>query len=520
MSEAAFDSIADQSEPMCHPETRIDLLKEIKDWAQDTQGKCIFWLNGMAGTGKSTISRTIAREFIQRRQLGASFFFKRGEGDRSNASKFFTTIATQLSSYLPDLRPYLKKAVETDPIISTKTMKEQFERLILLPMLEIKDLLTMDKLVLVVDALDECENEGHVKLVLHLLAQIQRLKSLNMRIFVTSRPELPIRLGFNKIADTYQDLILHEIPKPVITRDISVFLRSEFTRIRDEYNLSSSSVPVLPLEWPSEHNFQALVLTAVPLFIFAATMCRFIGETGWDWDPVGKLSKVLRYQSYGSLTQLERTYLPVLTQILRGNITEAEKSNRIQDFRNIVGPIIVLFEPLSTTSIAALLDISRRVVDRRLHVLHSVIRISTNPEIPVRLFHLSFHDFLVDPERRYSQFWVDEKQTHKTLAMRCLDLLSKTTYLKQNICSIKPGSLRTDIDDQLIKQRLPAEIQYACRFWVHHLEQGGCLITDKDEVHHFLERRFLYWLEALSIIGRAIESIGLVAHLHRLLEAC
>ena len=157
-------------------------------------------------------------------------------------------------------------------------------------------------------------------------------------------------------------------------------------------------------------------------------------------------------------------------------------------------------------------------MDRRLHVLHSVLRVSTDPDIPVRLFHLSFRDFLVDPERKYSQFWVDEKQTHKTLAMRCLDLLSRTTCLKQKICSIKPGSLRTDIDDQLIKQRLPAEIQYACRFWVHHLEQGRCLITDKDKVHQFLERRFLYWLEALSIIGRATESIGIIVRLHRLLE--
>ena len=253
VNEAVFDSITNQSEPMRHPETRINLLKEVKNWAQDTQNKYIFWLNGMAGTGKSIISRTIALKLTQLHQLGASFFFKRGEGDRSNTSKFFTLIATQLGQYLPILRPYLKKAVETDPIISTKNMKEQFKRLILLPILEIKDLLTF-KLVLVVNTLDECENKGHIKLILHL-AELQRVKSLNMHVFVTSRPELPIRLGFKKVSKAYQDLILHKIPKLIITYDISIFLRSEFARIRDKYNLAPFLAPALPLKWPSKYNF-------------------------------------------------------------------------------------------------------------------------------------------------------------------------------------------------------------------------------------------------------------------------
>ena len=36
---------------------------------------------------------TTAVSFTHYCQLGASFFFKRGEGDRGNTSKFFTTIA-------------------------------------------------------------------------------------------------------------------------------------------------------------------------------------------------------------------------------------------------------------------------------------------------------------------------------------------------------------------------------------------------------------------------------------------
>ena len=90
---AVFNSHANEYNARCHPDTRVELLAQVDQWANDPDGKCIFWLNGMAGTGKSTISRSVAQKFADRGVLGASFFFKRGEGDRGRAAIFFTTIA-------------------------------------------------------------------------------------------------------------------------------------------------------------------------------------------------------------------------------------------------------------------------------------------------------------------------------------------------------------------------------------------------------------------------------------------
>lgn len=279
IDEAAFDSYANQSEPVCHPETRTDLLRDIDSWTLDSHSKCIFWLNGMAGTGKSTISRTIARDFSHRRQLGASFFFKRGEGDRANASKFFTTIAIQLAQSIPDVKIHLKEALEMEPAIFTKTLKEQFETLIFGPLSELTH---APKMLIVIDALDECENQGHIAMILHLLARIQSIESNKLRLLVTSRPELPVRLGFTKIPDSHRDFILHEVPDPIIEHDIGAFLRDEFPKIRNEYNCEPPSGVRIPSDWPYEQNLRALIIMAVPLFISAVTMCRFIGETDWD----------------------------------------------------------------------------------------------------------------------------------------------------------------------------------------------------------------------------------------------
>ncbi|KAF3121133.1 hypothetical protein TWF569_002810 [Orbilia oligospora] len=132
--DAAFDSCDDAK---CHPKTRQELLNQIKEWAEDPKGECIFWLSGQAGTGKSTISRTVADIFNNCKRLGASFFFKGGENKRDNASLLFTTISVQLSRRLPGLVPYIKRAIQGDRDIIRKSFQKQFKYLVLQPLQEL-----------------------------------------------------------------------------------------------------------------------------------------------------------------------------------------------------------------------------------------------------------------------------------------------------------------------------------------------------------------------------------------------
>lgn len=114
---AAFDSHAEEHGPICLANTRVELLDDISKWVEDPAAKAVFWLNGMAGTGKSTISRTVASLLSNKDRLAASFFFKTGETDRGGLSKFFTTIAHELAVRRPSLAALIKDAIEANPRI-------------------------------------------------------------------------------------------------------------------------------------------------------------------------------------------------------------------------------------------------------------------------------------------------------------------------------------------------------------------------------------------------------------------
>src|SRR6202034_1980325 len=118
-------------DPICLPGTRVDVLNEITAWVNSDDERCVFWLNGMAGSGKSTIARTIARQYYEQDRLGASFFFSKGGGDVSDAGKFFTSIATQLAKTSATLKRCICEAIAKHGDIAKQALRDQWNQLVL-----------------------------------------------------------------------------------------------------------------------------------------------------------------------------------------------------------------------------------------------------------------------------------------------------------------------------------------------------------------------------------------------------
>ena len=479
--DAPFNAYSRQHDPACLPNTRIDLLREIYTWADGKDGRFIYWLNGLAGTGKSTVARTVARKYHENGQLGASFFFSKGGGDVGHASKFFTTIAVQLARKSQSLKRYICDAVRNNADIATQSLGDQWRQLVHSPLSKLSGDSYPFLYVLVIDALDECDNDDDMRTILKLLAEAQTLQMVRLRVLLTSRPGNPIRHGFYQIPETeHQDFVLHHISPPIVDHDITIFLKHNLGLIGQEK-------PSLSASWPGEETVKQLVQLASGLFIWAATACRFIQEAGKVSFIRKRLAAILQIGSSIVEGQPEKHLNEIYTIVLRHSIpaqySKEEKEEFLSMLKDILGCIVTLFFPLSVRSLSRLLNFQSEEVDDCLEDLHAILDIPRDHTRLLRLHHPSFRDFLLKKDRcNDSNFWVDEKPANEILAARCIQLMS--TSLKEDICGVTiPGTLVADIKRCRVEQCLPLEVQYACLHWVKHLRRSDAQLRDNDYVH-------------------------------------
>ena len=513
---AAFDSYRLQHRPKCLPNTRTELLAQIESWSSTTL-KHFWWLSGVAGSGKSTIARTVAARFATSKEhcLAGSFFFSRGNGDLGHAGKFVTTLARQLTKV--GLRLPISKAMSSHEDLPRQGLRIQWKSLIYDPIEAVGDKLADNsRLIFVVDALDECESEENVRLILQLLLELKELKSANVKVFVTSRPETPIRLGFANIpAIFHQDLRLGDIPTHIVEHDIKLFLEKELRQIGAQRQLG---------DWPNKTDISALVKSCNALFIYADTVCRFVSDQ--DDLPDERLSMVLQdTTAQPDLPELDRMYTQVLKHSVIRNRSGTALERIISQFQSIVGCFMTLLDVLSADDLSILLEVSLDRVRTAFSPLHSLFYVPQYADEAIRALHPSFQDFLLSSERCADpRFRVDGDGMHGILAKKCLRLL--LTSLREDICNLQaPGTLLEDIPFSDIEARLSKSVQYACKYWVDHLgqiplsrrQEAG--FAEDGELHQFLKHSLLYWLEAMSLMRRTPECVLIITQLESLIRA-
>jgi len=178
-----------------------------------------------------------------------------------------------------------------------------------------------------------------------------------------------------------------------------------------------------------------------------------------------------------------------------------------------------MFNTMPARNLAQLLQISFNMVSRTLNSLRSVLHVPEDESQAVRLFHLSFRDFLQDSQRCTDfRFQIDEKERHTSLFRRCMSHISQ---LEENICGLwGPGVLITEIPNNMIQKSIPPHVRYACRYWLDHWRLGNPLAMEEDikTIREFLEQHFLHWLERLSLIGEVSNGAHIMIALEEILS--
>jgi len=401
-------------------------------------------------------------------------------------------------------------------------MPKQFENLLLEPMRALPSSALPEQIFIVVDALDECEDDQQIQTLLRLLKQIEDITTARIQIMVTSRPDISLIRGFGDMPESLlQDVRLEEAQTTSIKSDLGIFFDHEFAQIKKSYPRRVTFGRPLPEEWPEDKDVQVLADKAYPLFIVASTICRYISLSK---TPENELKALLSAQkhNYGPSSGLAEVYLTILQQ---ATTAEGRQStgDELSELRTVIGSLILLYDPLSATALSHLLNEPILSIGSFIVRLQSVLDIGKladgqiDPYSPIKPFHLSFRDFLVDATLRNidegKDFHIHEAKTHHHLAEQCLRLLSSGP-LKEDVCQIKaPGTRRAEVERSRVLDHLPREVEYACIYWVRHAAEGQEALDDNGSVYEFLKQHFLHWFEAMSWLGKASQVIRDIAKL-------
>ncbi|KAF9446884.1 hypothetical protein P691DRAFT_732444 [Macrolepiota fuliginosa MF-IS2] len=276
--DAAHDSKARDYAPRCHPGTREQHIEDIVYWAVPAAGTNnslpLFWMKGPAGVGKSAIAQTCAERLKELGKLGATFFFSiKG---RDEATEFIPTIAYQLSTEFPEYRGPVDRRILRDKAILDKTMATQFQALIVEPLQELEKAGKGigQRIVIIVDGLDECESTDGQCRIIEIIAAAARDGTTPFCWAFFSRPEPHIEASFSSV-DVAQITCMTLLPiSNDADSDIELYLRSGFENILRRRNIPLKS------QWPSDNDIQTLVKKSNGLFIYAATALRVVAQPG------------------------------------------------------------------------------------------------------------------------------------------------------------------------------------------------------------------------------------------------
>ena len=239
------------------------MLNEIESWANDPDKSPIFWLNGLAGIGKSTISQTIAERLFAEGRLGASFFCSRDFEDRGDLHFIFPTLAFQLAHKYPDFRSLFVSLLQSNPDVVHESLYSQMQKLIAGPLRE-----TGISTVIVIDALDECRDDEPSSAILSVLARFVE-EIPEVKFFITGRPEPRINTGFRLplLADSTDVFVLHDVLPSLIENDIRIFFKHELSELAQRRRLDG---------WPSDEHVDLLCRRAAGLFVYAVATVKFL----------------------------------------------------------------------------------------------------------------------------------------------------------------------------------------------------------------------------------------------------
>ncbi|KAG8835383.1 POC1 centriolar protein A [Serendipita sp. 400] len=474
-------SATGEEHDICLHGTRTTVLAPIHQWVNDLDAPQLWWLTDVAGAGKSTIAKQLSMEWKREGRLGGCFFFDKNRPEATNKQGFCDTLGAQLANNQPQLRLIITQGIkEIGPILSVCPFEEKLQKLVIQPMKSVA-------LVLVIDALDECNERDRAIILRNLLSSLSQAPQL--KIFIASRPEHDIA----RFLDPYRSHTesLHDIDLKSNRDDIAAFVKHKMRNL-----LHSSEL--------MEKEVNQLAKRVSCLFILASTACKVVQDSP---DPQATLHELLNPKQ-SPLRDVNSLYLTILTKACKNDQIEEESALRGQELLvKVLKVILAATIPLTIATIDTLLGIKN--TRRLIGLLSSVLNVRDDGT--VLILHPTFREFL-EVKAVAGQFHIDMAEAHRLMAKRCLAIMKQGLCF--NICQLKTSFvLNNKVQDmkERISKYISKELQYGCVYWPDHIVQGNVTFHDREvevSVLQITENGYpLFWMEIISALEKVPKGI-------------
>ncbi|KAF8661429.1 hypothetical protein AX16_001347 [Volvariella volvacea WC 439] len=371
----------------CDPNTREAIIEDIIFWMEDSErDHNVMWLRGPAGIGKSAIARTTAKRVDSKDSkavLAGSFFFFRGDPKRNNLDHVIHTLAHQLATAVEAVGKEIYNVIRKNPDILDSDLEVQWRKLIVDPIMAVESLPPM---AMIIDGLDECGNDEDQCTILEFIALCG--PRFPVAFLVCSRPEPNIANSFD--AEPLVSLCRTEIDLATCKddREMRAFVVARFSKLYARYRdilryYARDGI------WPSAEVVDQIVDKADGQFIYPVTLFRYIEVS--NANPHKQLEYCLA-QGPEALTPLDALYLQIL------QASHEPHDTQIQDVLFLLLPASNREAP-TLRLLSSVLGVDPASLRCSIRKLHSVIDVPRDDYNELSIYHQSFMDFLLDPNR-------------------------------------------------------------------------------------------------------------------------
>ena len=395
--------------------TREWVFEEFLTWFKNENSRNrAFIISGHAGMGKSVIAAAICKQFAE--HIAACHFFQYNNSQYDSPKIFLQSVAWQVCRVFPAYKKALvgKLTSNLTQPLNHMNIEGLFTTLFKEPFTNIAD--PGKTILIVLDAVDECENKGRDELANLISNHLHKLPPY-IRFLITTRPENNLTAKFAKLNPLY------------INSNDTRNLCDVKMVLRETISQASDRMPGL---------IDELAEKTGGLMLYAFFLSEIYNDDPSSFDIANLPNGIEEYY--------ER-YFGRLEGELCGLGISQDK------FFPLLSALAVSREPLPDAFVEILLGIenSPRKAQKVKKAISSLLVI--NEDKSISFFHKSLRDWLVDhSDHSYS---VDVQHGHKILF---------------DLCVLKLDELKVSGVTHLAKTN--PSIRYSVKYWISHMLNG------------------------------------------------